>query len=259
MKKYFKNKIKKYFMFLKVFKQNCKFCEFKINSFGICSKCFNLFKYFIYPNYIYINGMKIMSLSRYVSDIKEEILNFKLRNKREISKFFILSIFYYPKLISDITTYEYITYVPMDKEKEKIKRGYNQAKIIAKDLSMFLGIEVINLIEKVKKNKIQSSVRKEYRQENVKDVYEVKEGFDFIDFKKVLVVDDIFTTGATLFEIRRKIKDKYPNAKVDAFVLSKTISIKKEETSLVNRKYKYLKLKERRKLIRKRILEEKYK
>ena len=62
-----------------------------------------------------------------------------------------------------------------------------------------------------------------------------------------------------MFEIKDKIKEKYNNAKIDGFVLSKTISIRKEETSLVNRKYKYLKLKDRRKLIRKRILEEKYK
>ena len=139
MKKDFKNKINRYFLFLNIFKQNCRYCNFKINSFGICSFCFKYFKYFIYPSYKYINGMKVISMSKYISEIKEEILDFKLRNKREISKFFVISCFFYPKLISDISKYEYITYVPMEKEKEKYKRGYNQSKIIAKDLSMFLG------------------------------------------------------------------------------------------------------------------------
>ncbi len=259
MKKYNKNLIKKqdiYFNFLRVFKQNCRYCLFSSNSFGICSKCFKYFKYFIYPYSTYTIGMKIISMSRYVSNIKEEILNFKLRNSREISKFFILSLFYYPRLVSDLSKYEYITYVPMDKDKEKYFRGYNQSKIIAKDLSMFLGIPVINLIEKVKKNKVQSSIRREDRKENVKDVYSIKNGYKI---KSVLIIDDIYTTGATLFEIREKIEEVYEDINIGSLVLSKTISIKKENTSLIDRKYKYYSLKIQKKKLRKKLLEDGHK
>ena len=230
-----KKKINKYFMFLKVFKQNCRYCLFKSSMYGICSNCFKYFQYFLNPFTQYIDGMKIISMSRYMSKVKEEILDFKLRDKREISKFFILSIFSYPKLLSDLSRYEYITYVPMDENKEKYFRGYNQAKIIANDLSMFLGIPVVDLIEKVKKNKVQSSVRREYRKDNVRDVYIVKNGFNF---NSILVVDDIYTTGATLFEIRKQILKKY-NSRVDAFVLSKTLSFRRTDISLLNKKSKY--------------------
>lgn len=243
-----KKSIKRYFSFLKIFKQNCRYCLFKSSMFGICSNCFKYFEYFIYPFSSYNNGMKIISMSRYISKVREEILNFKLRNNREISKFFVISIFKYPRLISDLSKYQYITYVPMDKKKEKSIRGYNQAKIIAYDLSMFLGIPVIDLIEKVKTNKVQSSVKREFRKDNVLDAYRVKEGFN-ID--SILVVDDIYTTGATLNEIKKKILEKY-NVRVDSFVLSKTISIKKQETSLVQCKSKYYYLKSNRKRKRER-------
>ncbi len=250
------NKQKSYFIFLKLFQQNCRYCIFQSNAFGICSSCLKYFTYFLKPFYTYINQTKIISLSRYMSDIREEILRFKLRDNREISKNFILSIFNYPKLLSDLSKYEYITYVPMDKDKEKYYRGYNQSKIIAKDLSMFLGIPIIDLVEKVKKNKTQSIVSKEYRHINVRDVYSVKSGFYF---KNILLVDDICTTGATVFEIKKKIKEKYINSDVDVFVLSKTISIKRNVSSLITRKYRYLKLLDNRKHTRKRILEDKHK
>ena len=247
-------KQKRYFFILKLFKQNCRYCLFKSNSFGLCSRCIKEFSNLLNPLYEYTNSMKIISLSRYMYDVRKEILDFKLKGRREISKYFVLSLFNYPNLISDIYKYEYITYVPMDKKKEKYFRGYNQSKIIAKDLSMFLGIPVIDLVEKVKTNKTQSSVSSTERKENVKDVYRVRKGYSF---KSILIIDDIFTTGATIFEIRNKIEEKY-DAIIDAFVLSKTINIKNFDNSIINIKSRYFKLKDNKKVLRKRILLERY-
>lgn len=251
----FSYKQKRYFRFLNLFHQNCRYCIFKSNSYGMCSSCFKYFTYFLKPSFVYINKTKIISLSRYIFNIRNEILQFKLRDHREISKFFILSIFNYPNLLSDLSRYEYISYVPMDKEKENYQRGYNQAKVIAKDLSVFLGIPIIDLIEKIKVNKTQSTVLKEERYINVKDVYRIKAKKSF---NNILLVDDIYTTGATVLEIKKKIKEKYSNSNVDVFVLSKVISINKNISSLIARKYKYIKLLNSRKSIRKRILEQKY-
>ncbi len=277
---------KRYFTFLRLFQQNCRYCIFQSTSYGICSNCLKYFTYFLKPFYTYINNVKIISLSRYISIIRKEILNFKLRDNREISKYFILSIFNYPRLISDLSKYEYITYVPMDKNKEKYYRGYNQSKLLAKDLSMLIGIPVIDLIEKVKKNKTQSTISKEERYLNVKDVYRVNTNTDLeLKFKfdsklnskvnshnkrtlKILLVDDIYTTGATVFEIIKKIDEQYNDINnkmnnnmnlnmkidVDVLVLSKTISISKNSSSLVSRKNKYYKLLENRKLKRKKLL-----
>ncbi len=285
------NKQKYYFMFLTLFQQNCRYCLFSSTSYGICSNCLKYFTYFLKPFYTYINQVKIISLSRYISKVRKEILNFKLRDNREISKFFILSIFNYPNLISDLSKYEYITYVPMDKYKERYYRGYNQSKVLAKDLSMFLGIPVIDLIEKVKKNKTQSTTSREERYLNVKDVYRVNTNINLdlklnskfnlnsqpnsklklkknsnsnSSTKNILLVDDIYTTGATVFEIIKKIKEKYNKTNmnvyvnVDVLVLSKTISINKNTSSLVSRKNRYYKLLENRKLKRKRMLIELY-
>lgn len=217
------------------------------------------FTYFLNPFSTYINGTKVISMSRYISNIREEILNFKLRNYKEISKLFILSIFNYPRLLSDLAIYDYIAYVPMDKNKEKYVRGYNQAKIIAEELSVFTGIPVLELLEKVKRNKTQSSVKRTYRAANVRGVYRVRENVNIKKETKILLVDDIFTTGSTIFEIKKILLEKYNNIKVDAFILSKTINIKKEETSVISRKHKYYSLKNSKKRLRKKDLEARYK
>lgn len=187
------NKQKTYFGFLKLFQQNCRYCIFKSNSFGVCSSCFKYFKYFIKPFYTYIKQIKIISFSRYTSRIRREILNFKLKDNRELSRMFVLSVFNYPNLISDLSKYEYIVYVPMDKEKEKDIRGYNQSKLLAKDLSMFLGIPVIDLVEKVKKNRTQSTISKKERYLNVKNVYSINKKIKLnLNFKNILLVEMTF-------------------------------------------------------------------
>ena len=59
---------------------------------------------------------------------------------------------------------------------------------------------------KVKNNSVQSLLNKEQRLENVKDVYKVKNALT-INKKKILVFDDIYTTGATANECAKVLKE----------------------------------------------------
>ncbi len=90
-------------------------------------------------------------------------------------------------------------------------RGYNQAEEMAKTLSEKLNIPYVNLLKRVRATPLQSSVAHTERESNVKKVF-VFNTTDFHRFKKkrILLIDDLMTTGATLQSAARTISDLHP-------------------------------------------------
>lgn len=87
--------------------------------------------------------------------------------------------------------------------KRKRKRGYNQTELIAEELSSRLKLPLIDgALVKTKENKPQTKLTRREREENVRGVYEVTSPETFKG-RRVLVVDDVMTTGATLGEVSR--------------------------------------------------------
>jgi len=87
--------------------------------------------------------------------------------------------------------------VPVPLHKSKLRtRGYNQSELIAKYISLKIGSPVLKLIIRTKKTVPQSSLTGEKRWINVKDAFEYSEKPE--RSSRILLVDDIYTTGATL-------------------------------------------------------------
>jgi len=95
--------------------------------------------------------------------------------------------------------------VPLSPAKKRW-RGFNQSEEIAKELSKFLKIpyQVNNLI-KIKKTQSQVELKKEEREENIKNAFRVKNP-QVIQGKRIFLIDDIFTSGATMEECARVLK-----------------------------------------------------
>ena len=115
-----------------------------------------------------------------------------------------------------------IGFVPMNKDKQKL-RGYNQAELIANELSKLTNITCKNLFERVKDVTSQTKLTRQQRRENIKDA------FKLIDRKvkglNILIVDDVFTTGATVNELSKLLK----NAKVkNVYIITLAHSVLKE-------------------------------
>ena len=117
----------------------------------------------------------------------------------------------------------YITYVPMYRKKEK-RRGFNQAELIAKKVGERTNRPVGKLLEKIKDNRPQVNLGPQERAENVKNVFKMIEVRPQSMWQNVLIVDDVYTTGATVGECVRVLK-KSGVKNVWGFTLSRKMSI----------------------------------
>ncbi len=96
--------------------------------------------------------------------------------------------------------------LPLTKRKQR-KRGFNQAQEIAKELSNFLKIPVANnVLLKIKETLPQVALSKEERIKNVKGAFFCKKS-DKVKGKTIFLVDDVFTTGSTMEECARLLKE----------------------------------------------------
>ncbi len=119
-----------------------------------------------------------------------------------------------------------ITFVPMFKKKEK-QRGFNQAELIARKLGEMTGRKALPLLEKIKDTPSQTKLDKEDRMANVKDSFRRKELSSLepsllSSFKNVLLVDDIWTSGATMKECARVLR-RSGAKKVSGFTLARIV------------------------------------
>lgn len=91
--------------------------------------------------------------------------------------------------------------VPLHPSKRK-KRGYNQARALAEGVSTSTGWEIIEKgrIRRIKKTKTQTGLNLNQRSENLRHAFEVTEK-DLLKNRFAIIVDDVFTTGATTFEL----------------------------------------------------------
>lgn len=102
---------------------------------------------------------------------------------------------------------ELLLSVPLHKLK-KYERGYNQSLYIARGFSESTGIDYREgILVRLKNSGTQSKLKIDTRQRNISDVFSVKNP-DEISGKHVAIVDDIVTTGATMNECAKVLREK---------------------------------------------------
>lgn len=99
--------------------------------------------------------------------------------------------------------FDCIVPVPLHPSKLK-KRGYNQSEAFANGLSEVLKTEVVNALVRNVSSETQTRKSREERQENVASIFEIND-INLILNKRVLLVDDVLTTGATILSCGNKL------------------------------------------------------
>ena len=106
----------------------------------------------------------------------------------------------------DNCQFDYVVPVPLSK-KRKLIRGYNQSEIIAQYISQELGwpLSTTGLIRKIHTH-TQVGLDSQQRLKNVRNIFIVNSQADFKN-KKILLVDDVITTGATMRECAKILRN----------------------------------------------------
>jgi ComF family protein len=87
------------------------------------------------------------------------------------------------------------------------RRGYNQSELLANHLSPMINVPSKVLLHRVKPTRPQVELGRDQRAENVKNAFQVdKEMTPVIKEKTILLIDDVCTTGATLRECARALR-----------------------------------------------------
>ncbi len=103
-------------------------------------------------------------------------------------------------------TIDCIIPVPLNKRKER-ERGYNQSDWIAKGISSIINAPVLSdIVRRTRYTVTQTHLNAEERRKNIADAFEVTDAAAIRD-KNILLVDDIVTTGSTIQEIARVLKN----------------------------------------------------
>lgn len=105
--------------------------------------------------------------------------------------------------------------VPLHWRKHR-RRGYNQSELIAKGIEDITQIPVCTGLKAVKSHRTQTSLNKEQRIQNTRDIFGVKDG-DILSAGHILLVDDICTSGATLLSAAKAILDVNPEVRFSIF------------------------------------------
>ena len=158
----------------------CKFCENKNFYFDRAISCIE---------YCDKSKVLVLSLKYYGNTYMSRYIAQVMRDKLE-----------FEKLSAD-----YIIPVPLHKKRMRI-RGFNQAEKIASYLSEYKNIPIIDCVKRNRNTKRLYALNKFQREKELKNAFEVKVDSEEIIGKRIILVDDIFTTGTTVNEISKKLK-----------------------------------------------------
>lgn len=161
---------------------------------GICDKCRN--------KIAYSYDEEEMSIGYYGGPLKKLILNLKCKSDFESGDVLVQLV---KERIKDISKNYCITYIPISKNSLKT-RGFNQCEYIAKELGFECNLKVINTLIRIKEGKTQKTLRKDERLENLKGAFAAIDK-SLIKGKSFILIDDVITTGATINEAIRVLKE----------------------------------------------------
>lgn len=143
----------------------------------------------------------------YKNEIRKLIIDYKFNDKAYLYKIFSQIIIKNKKICGILEKYDIIMPVPIHYIRKK-QRGYNQSELVAKEIAKYIeNLKIENKIfKKIKNNKPQSLLNRKERKRNVENVYKIEEK-DKIKNKNIIIFDDIYTTGNTVNELAKILKE----------------------------------------------------
>jgi len=165
----------------------------------------------------------------YEDVVRDLVLNIKFRSKKQVAQglgHLFANVCKNWNIKSD-----YIVPIPLHSSKKR-KRGFNQADVLAQPIGKFYGVPVAkNMILRIKKTTPQSGLSAFAREQNLTDAFKFNNKKYNIEGKTILLIDDIFTSGATINACAKYLLDNNA-AKVYAVSLCITLRQHSDDSAL---------------------------
>ncbi|MCC7429694.1 ComF family protein [bacterium] len=200
----------------------CVFCGIKtFNHFPVCNPCSTKIK--PQSKLITENPNGFISKTWIPFEFTEEVSTLihllKYSEVTSVPKFFIT--FFPEELVSLLKNedFDVLLPVPLHAVKQR-ERSYNQSELIADQLSHLINVKIATKILKRKRyTETQTKLDKKQREQNVKNVFEVSD--KTLSLNKILLVDDVCTTGSTTNECAKTLLETKICKEVQLFALAK--------------------------------------
>ena len=187
-----------------LFPPHCAFCG-KVGVQGVCPACEKTLPYCKTPFHERAEIGACLAPLRYEGAVREALLDYKFHGSQSRCTGF-------GDLLAQAAAehfggqFDLVTYVPVSKKRRK-ERGYDQSYLLARETCRHWDTAPAALLQKTKDNPAQSSLSsREERQKNVAGVYAAVNE-EKIRGARILLIDDILTTGATLREAARVLRE----------------------------------------------------
>lgn len=135
--------------------------------------------------------------------VRKSIINFKFHARQSSAAAYAALCAQTIKREYNRQRFDFITCVPLTKREFK-KRGFNQSELFARALSLTLGIPYKTALCKPRDVEPQRTLTSEQRRQNISGAFLAKDSFPGA---VILLIDDVITTGATLSDCARALKE----------------------------------------------------
>ena len=222
------------------FPGRCAVCDEVLSSpkDGICSECRKLLQYIEEPRcmkcgkglmsseqeYCYDCGKEERSyicgfpLLNYVSPVRESLARMKYDGRQEYAEFYGRELAMHFKDSFGRLGIAALVPVPVSSKRRR-ERGYNQAEMIARGMGRIMHRPVMNLLIKKDTGTSQTKLSQKARKENTIGKYEANIPQDWRG-KRILLVDDVLTTGATIGNCAQAILATDSQATISIFTIA---------------------------------------
>lgn len=189
-----------------IYKKRCYFCKSSKESVKMCSKCFDELEFLpVGVNRKFFNT-EIYCAGVYDKNLQKMIRGLKYHGQRDLAYYQAKFMWQYWQKLDFLEDDFQIVPVPIY-EKRKKQRKYNHMELVAIEFSKMSGYEVnFDLIKRIKDTKPQYKLNKAQRMLNLSNAFEVNLK-NLLPDKKVLLIDDICTTGSTFEEMVKELNN----------------------------------------------------
>lgn len=207
-----------------LFPRRCPVCDGIVREPGekICLSCLKKLK-LLTPPWCLCCGKKLSEEAEYCPECGEAeqpfvrgrmlyeyqsaapaIYRFKYGGRREYADFFGEQVSLYLGDFIKSASPQALVPIPLHKKRER-KRGYNQADLLAQSIGRRMGVPVLRrTLVRTKNTAPLKRLNPQERQNNLKKAFKIAR--NDVELKTIIIIDDIYTTGSTIKEAARVLK-----------------------------------------------------